>query len=435
MSIDSTLRDATPAREKACTPREVDRYRGVRTWTEHIVEPLAVEDTVIQTMPDVSPTKWHLAHTSWFFETFLLAPHLPDYRSPQPLFESLFNSYYNSVGEQFSRPNRGLLSRPTLDEVHAYRAAVDAAVAELITKGLLEDRSIREIFELGLQHEQQHQELMVTDLKHVLSQNGFSPESKEPVYRDRPAEERTEVPQLSWRSFPEAMREIGFVGDEFSFDNEGPRHRVFVADFQIASRPVTAGEYLEFIQDGGYQTHSLWLSEGWGKIRDEGWRAPLYWREDADGWTQFTLAGRRPIDHAEPVTHLSHFEADAYARWAGARLPTEFEWEIAAEEVPVEGRFAESDRFHPGPATGSAPLEQMYGDVWQWTQSAYGPYPGYAPAEGALGEYNGKFMSGQIVLRGGSIATPRGHVRPTYRNFWHPPTRFQFSGVRLARKS
>ncbi len=436
MTIDSTAIESIRAIAEGATESDLVRYRGIRTWTEHIVSPLAVEDTVVQTMPDVSPTKWHLAHTSWFFETFLLTPHLTGYRSPQPIFESLFNSYYNSVGAQFSRPERGLLSRPTLAEVLEYRRVIDVGIAQLIERGLLDNSACRAIFELGMRHEQQHQELMVTDLKHVLSQNLV-----EPIYRERADAPNSLVSPLEWIAFPEQVCEIGFdkSGDAeespFSFDNEGPRHRVLVGDFELATRPVTAGEYLAFIDDGGYRTHSLWLSEGWARVRDLGWQAPLYWREDDGAWTQFTLSGRRPIDRSEPVTHLSYFEADAFARWAGARLPTEFEWEVAAEDVPVEGRFAESNRFHPGPAPAGAPgLTQMYGDVWQWTQSAYGPYPGYAPAEGALGEYNGKFMSGQMVLRGGSIATPAGHVRPTYRNFWHPPTRFQFSGVRLARK-
>ena len=420
MSIETTV--SRPVRG---LETDLDRYRGVREWTEHIREPLEIEDYVIQTMPDVSPIKWHLAHTTWFFETFLLRPFLPGYQSSRPKFEYLFNSYYNSVGEQFSRPDRGMLSRPTVTEVIEYRRSVDAEMEKLCASDALSDRERRAIFELGLQHEQQHQELMITDLKHVLAANVL-----EPVYRSQEA--KTEAPSpLSFHEFDEGIREIGATGEGFFFDHEGPRHRVLVPAFALANRLTTAGEYLEFIEDGGYETAQHWLSEGWSTVRREGWRAPLYWRREESGWSHFTLSGRRAVDPHEPVVHLSYFEADAFATWAGKRLPTEFEWEAAAAEVTVAGRFALDGRVHPGPAAGEG-LQQLYGDVWEWTQSAYAAYPGYRPVEGALGEYNGKFMSGQMVLRGGSIASPADHLRATYRNFWPPATRFQFAGLRLA---
>ena len=432
----------TPETKTPVDRRATDlaRYRAVRDWTEHIVAPLEIEDRVVQTMPDVSPTKWHLAHTSWFFETFLLTPHLPGYRSPRPEFESLFNSYYNSVGTPFHRPSRGTLSRPTVAEVDAYRAAVDEGMTRWIEAGHLDDPSLRTIFETGLQHEQQHQELIVTDLKHVLAANVL-----EPVYRARSRTPATEPAPLGWVPFDEGIRSIGVPAaglpdGAFTFDNERATHRVFLESFELATRPVTAGEFIDFIEDGGYRTHSLWLSDGWSRVAEERWEAPLYWRKDDGAWTQFTLSGRRPVDRAEPVVHISHFEADAFARWAGhqwvgARLPTEFEWEVAAGGLPVAGRFADTELFHPAPAEAAAPdrLVQMFGDVWEWTASPYTAYPGFRTADGALGEYNGKFMSGPMVLRGGSIASPPGHLRATYRNFWHPSTRFQFAGLRLAR--
>ena len=420
MSIETTV--SRPVRG---LETDLERYRGVREWTEHIREPLEVEDYVIQTMPDVSPIKWHLAHTTWFFETFLLRPFLAGYQTSQPKFEYLFNSYYNSLGEQFSRPDRGTLSRPTVAEVVEYRRSVDAAMTQLCESDVLADPERRAIFELGLQHEQQHQELMLTDLKHVLAANIL-----EPVYRSQDATTPAPAP-LSFSEFDEGIREIGSTGEGFSFDHEGPRHRVLVPAFALANRLTTAGEYLEFIEDGGYENPQHWLSEGWSTVRREGWQAPLYWQREEPGWTHFTLSGRRAVDPHEPIAHLSYYEADAFATWAGKRLPTEFEWETAAADIEVAGRFALDGRVHPGPASGEG-LQQMYGDVWEWTQSAYAAYPGYRPVEGALGEYNGKFMSGQMVLRGGSIATPADHLRASYRNFWPPATRFQFAGLRLA---
>ncbi|HEY3268474.1 MAG TPA: ergothioneine biosynthesis protein EgtB [Armatimonadota bacterium] len=406
------------------------RYSEVRRFTERLCEPLETEDYVIQSMPDVSPAKWHLAHTSWFFETFVLKPTLPDYRSPHPQYDYLFNSYYNAVGERHPRANRGLLSRPTVAEVYRYRAHVDhhmRAILECLDAGRLAD--LAPIVTLGLHHEQQHQELIVTDIKHVLAENPL-----QPVYRQPAGEAPSETAEMEWIGFPEALASIGHEGGGFAFDNEGPRHREFLEGFRLASRLVTNAEYLAFIEDGGYRQPKHWLSPGWNAARDAGWQAPLYWKRLDGRWHHFTLGGMRPVDESEPVCHVSYYEADAYARWAGARLPTEAEWERAACGVPVDGSFVESGRFHPAPAKAGRPggLSQMFGDVWQWTRSSYSPYPGYAPDDGALGEYNGKFMCGQYVLRGGSCATPRSHIRATYRNFFPPDARWQFTGIRLA---
>lgn len=410
----------------------VERYKQVRSFTEQLCEPLATEDYVIQSMPDVSPTKWHLAHVTWFWETFLLSPALSGYKSLHPQYAYLFNSYYNTLGERHCRPKRGLISRPTVKETYEYRRYVDEHVL-----GLLEGVDGRQLAELtpiitlGLHHEQQHQELMVTDIKHVLSCNPLYP-----AYLPR-AIAASSVPPMEWISFPEGVYWVGYEGKGFSFDNEGPRHRQFVQPFQLASRLVTNGEYLDFMQDGGYESPLLWLSEGWAKVRAEEWKAPLYW-ENIDGrWMVMTLSGLREVDKAEPVCHVSYYEADAYARWAGARLPTEAEWEVAVQDVPVKGNFVESGLFHPAPlnvaATGGK-LAQMYGDVWEWTQSSYSPYPGFRPAAGAVGEYNGKFMCNQYVLRGGSCATSLSHIRPTYRNFFPADAQWQFMGIRLAQE-
>ncbi|MEM7479659.1 MAG: ergothioneine biosynthesis protein EgtB [Acidobacteriota bacterium] len=423
----------------------LDRYRQVRAWTETLCEPLATEDYVVQSMADASPAKWHLAHTTWFFETFLLAPHVAQYRSPDERFNFLFNSYYNSVGAQHARPDRGLLSRPTVDEVYAYRHHVDDSMAELIAT-LGDDEpatTLRGLLEVGLNHEQQHQELMLTDVKHMLSRNPL-----QPAYG--PAAEAggaaANAPgEARWTAFEEGLYAIGedAGSDGFAFDNEGPRHRAFVEAFELADRPVTNGEYLEFMADGGYQRPEFWLSDGWATVRAGNWRAPLYWHSTEDGWRRFSLSGDGPIDPGEPVCHISLYEADAYARWAGGRLPTEAEWEIAAERVfgrprargenAPDGNFAESRLFHPRPLPAGSAHGQMLGDVWEWTRSAYSPYPGYRPPAGALGEYNSKFMNNQTVLRGGSCATPRSHIRTTYRNFFPPAARWQFSGLRLAR--
>jgi ergothioneine biosynthesis protein EgtB len=413
--------------------RLLRRYRDVRALTEDLAAPLAAEDQVVQTMADVSPTKWHRAHTAWFFETLLLKPRLAGYREVHPAYAYLFNSYYESIGPQFHRPSRGLLSRPTVAEVGAYRAHVDAAMERLVETADADTwREIAPLIELGLNHEQQHQELLLTDIKHVLSCNPL-----DPVYRDDlPAPSGT-APAQGWIEVEGGLREIGHDGDGFAYDNEGPRHAVYVAPFRLATRPVTNGEYLEFVADGGYRTAAHWLFEGWQTVRDEGWEAPSYWRRDGDRWLEFTLGGVRSLDLEAPVSHLSYFEADAFATWAGARLPTEAEWELAAAGLPPEGNLLEAGRLQPGaPETAaSGPPgrpRQVFGDVWEWTGSAYAPYPGYRPPRGAVGEYNGKFMCGQMVLRGGSCVTPPGHIRATYRNFFPPDARWQVSGLRLA---
>jgi len=407
------------------------QYRAVRRATEALCEPLEAEDYVIQSMPDASPAKWHLAHTSWFFETFVLTEHLSDYRPFHPQFAVLFNSYYNAVGPRWPRPRRGLLSRPTVADVFRYRAHVDqrmAALFEAPATDLL--RRVADVVVLGLHHEQQHQELLLTDLKHALAANPLRPAYREVV---PPAEA---APPLAWHTVPSGVLSIGRDGTGFAFDNESPRHRVFVEDFQLASRPVTNGEFLAFLADGGYERPELWLSDGWAARQEQGWNAPLYWEPEGGGWVAMTLGGLRPIDPNEPVCHVSYYEADAFARWAGARLPTEAEWEVAAAEFLVAGHFVEGGFYHPvAPAAADdrGPLVKLYGDVWQWTASAYAGYPGYAPASGALGEYNGKFMCNQLVLRGASCATPRSHARRTYRNFFPPDARWQFTGIRLAR--
>ena len=408
------------------------RYRTVRTATEQLAVVLSAEDCAIQSMPDASPVKWHLAHTSWFFETFLLAPHLPGYRVFHPAFRMLFNSYYNGIGEKHPRPRSGLLSRPSLEEVRAYRAHVDAAMTELMDRGV-PSSSVDALIELGLNHEQQHQELILTDVLHMLSCNPLKPAyapSREA------ADFAIEAPSLAWIEFDEGIADIGHDGSAFAFDNESPRHRQFVNAFSLASRAVTNGEYLAFVDDGGYRRPELWLSEGWDWLAANSIDAPLYWQQDGNAWLEFGLHGLSPLYAGAPVCHLSLFEADAYARWAGARLPTEAEWEVAASGHPVEGNFIESGSLAPRPADASAAApSQLFGDVWEWSQSAYAPYRGYRPATGAIGEYNGKFMVNQYVLRGGSCVSPRSHLRATYRNFFPASARWQFTGIRLARDS
>jgi ergothioneine biosynthesis protein EgtB len=381
-----------------------ERYSEVRAATEALTSGLSAEDCQVQSMPDVSPAKWHLAHTTWFFETFLLLPMLEGYRPLDPAFAVLFNSYYVGVGERHPRPSRGLLTRPSLDEVHAYRRHVDAAMRRLMETAA--EPAWAWLVELGCQHEQQHQELILMDIQHVLSCNPL-----EPAYpRPDPAGEPSAP--LAWCDHPGGLCEIGHGGDGFAFDNEGPRHRVWVEPFAVANRLVTAGEYLGFIEDGGYRRPELWLSDGWTTVEAQGWQAPLYWDKSGGQWTRFTLAGRRQVTPSEPVCHVSYYEAEAYARWAGARLPSEAEWELAAAD----------------PA-----MVQLYGTAWQWTASPYVGYPGYVPPKGAVGEYNGKFMINQQVLRGGSLATPAGHSRATYRNFFPPAARWLFGGIRLAK--
>jgi ergothioneine biosynthesis protein EgtB len=402
------------------------RYRAIRAATEALAAPLSPEDCAIQSMPDASPVKWHLAHTSWFFETFVLEPHVPGYRVYDAAFRVLFNSYYNAVGDKHPRPQRGLLSRPSLDAVRAYRAHVDAAMAALLARTEPSSR-LGGLIELGLNHEQQHQELILTDVKHMLSCNPLKPAYAPARVVDDPAS----AAALDWIAFDEGLIEIGHDGAGFAFDNETPRHRQYLERFALASRPVTNAEYAAFVADGGYRHAELWLSEGWDWLNANGIATPLYWEDGSSGPRQFTLQGMLPLEGDAPVCHVSLFEADAYARWAGARLPTEAEWELAAATVPVEGRFAEDGALRPRPARRVAPLAQLFGDVWEWTCSA--PYPGFRPAAGAIGEYNGKFMCNQYVLRGGSCATPRSHIRVTYRNFFPAAARWQFSGIRLAR--
>ncbi len=461
---DHSVASPTPFPADAADLRQ--RFDSVRAFTESLASPLELEDYVIQSMPDVSPAKWHLAHTSWFFERFVLFELVPAYRFPHPQYDYLFNSYYNTVGPQHCRPQRGLLSRPTVEQVYEYRRYIDGRVRRLIESA--DDDLLRKLIQritIGLHHEQQHQELMLTDIKHVFSTNPLLPtyahdpglrcaqpsaseHSTSAHHTPKPRAARNEAPDPAerpapprWTSYPGGVHEIGSDGDGFHFDHEGPRHRVLLEPFALADRPVTNAEFLAFVDDGGYERHELWLSMGWATVKEQGWRMPFYWYRDAERWMQFTLNGPRPLAMDEPVCHLSYFEADAFARWTGARLPTEAEWEVAAASQPVLGNLADSGRFHPAPidaaddATDAGPLRQCFGDVWEWTASAYAAYPGYRPLPGALGEYNGKFMCNQYVLRGGSCATPPGHIRPTYRNFFPPDARWQITGLRLARSA
>ena len=406
------------------------RYLAVRAATVNLCAPLAIEDHVVQSMPDASPAKWHLGHTSWFFEEFVLARAVADYRPLHEPYRYLFNSYYNAVGPMHCRAARGLLSRPTVAEVMAYRAAVDERLTALLDAGSLPEE-LQEVLTLGLEHERQHQELLLTDIKHLFSLNPLLP-----AYRERPRSQQLRAAPLRHLGFEGGITGIGYAGTGFCFDNELPRHRALLAPFRLANRPATNGEYLQFVRAGGYEDPRLWLSDGWSLARREQWQRPLYWSPSLE--EEFTLTGMRELDPEGPLCHLSYYEADAFARWAGARLPTESEWEFAAGTVPLTGSFVERREWHPQaavtPVAGSHPdtLLQMFGDLWQWTQSAYAPYPGYSPAAGALGEYNGKFMINQLVLRGGSCATPREHIRVSYRNFFPPAARWQFSGVRLA---
>ncbi|HXY37450.1 MAG TPA: ergothioneine biosynthesis protein EgtB [Planctomycetaceae bacterium] len=407
-----------------------ERYSQTRAFTERLCQPLAVEDFVVQSMPDASPTRWHLAHTAWFFENFVLTRWEADYRPANADFQFLFNSYYNSVGEAFPRARRGLLTRPTVAEVFQYRHAVDERVLRLLHSPRDDSPEMANVVELGINHEQQHQELTLTDIKHAYSCNPLFP-----AFRKLPIGPCTKNPRpVSWSTFDGGVVEIGHAARTFAFDNERPRHKSFLQPFEIGNRLVTNGEFLNFMKDGGYRRPELWLSLGWATVREQQWGAPLYWVERDGNWQEFTLGGLCRLNVDEPACHISYFEADAFARWAGARLPTEAEWEHAAAKVDLKGSFVESDRYHPAPDNGDdAGLAQMYGEVWQWTASPYTPYPGYVPPAGALGEYNGKFMCNQYVLRGGSCATPASHMRATYRNFFPPEARWQFTGIRLAR--
>ncbi len=407
------------------------RFEAVRRDSERLTANLTAEDQSIQSMPDVSPTKWHLAHTTWFFETFVLRPLDPGYRVFDPAFAYLFNSYYEAAGPRHPRPERGLLSRPTVEVVGAYRDHVGAAIARLVEHAPEPVwQQAAPLIELGFHHEQQHQELILMDIKHVFSMNPLSPSYQAP----QPQIAAPAV-ALAWLDFPGGLVEIGHQGGGFAFDNEGPRHKVWLEPFRLASRPVTCGEFLDFIEEGGYRRPELWLSDGWATVQAQAWEAPLYWRREDGGWSIFTLGGRRRLNPAEPVCHVSFYEADAYAKWAGKRLPTEAEWESAAAEVAVVGNFADRGLFHPTADNSAAEpqgLRQMFGDVWEWTASPYTPYPRFRAAAGAIGEYNGKFMCNQMVLRGGAAVTPAGHIRATYRNFFPPSARWAFSGLRLA---
>jgi ergothioneine biosynthesis protein EgtB len=418
--------------------RLIAQFRKVRNFSAHLCRNLEPEDCVVQSMPDVSPTKWHLAHTSWFFETFVVKVWMPRYRSEVPQYAYLFNSYYNAAGDMHRRDLRGLISRPTVSETFRFRESIDDCVIKLLEEAddaLFEE--MEPVLVLGLHHEQQHQELLITDIKHVFAQNPLHP-----VFAEAALETANgPVSPQRFVEFEEETVLIGHEGAGFSYDNEGPRHRALVPACSLSNRLITNGEYLAFMEAGGYTRPEFWLSLGWTTVNEQRWQAPLYWVQRDGGWWNFTLSGFRPVNESEPVTHISYFEADAYANWDGARLPTEFEWERAASRLPIEGNFVDDQRFHPAPIgagppsgqEGASALQQMFGDVWEWTRSAYLPYPGYRAVPGALGEYNGKFMCNQMVLRGGSCATSRDHVRATYRNFFQPEKRWQFTGIRLAR--
>jgi ergothioneine biosynthesis protein EgtB len=435
-AVATTHRAATAhprSREDPRARQLLARFREVRDFSAKLSEGLAPEDCVVQSMPEVSPTKWHLAHTTWFFETFILKKFVAGYHDAVPDYAYLFNSYYNAAGAMHRRDLRGLISRPTVDQTKKYRTSIDADIAELVSSaGEKLFREIEPVLILGIHHEQQHQELLITDVKHVFAQNPLFP-----VFRPRKIENgNLDLQSAKFVEFDEATVEIGHDGRGFAYDNEGPRHRALILPFALANRLITNGEYLEFINDNGYSRPEFWLSLGWTTVNEQNWRAPLYWIERDGEWWNFTLSGLRKIGLNEPVTHISYFEADAYANWAGARLPTEFEWERAAAKIDIDGNFVESERFHPTPLDESAIEKQpaqMFGDVWEWTRSSYAPYPGYRAEPGALGEYNGKFMCNQYVLRGGSCATSQTHIRKSYRNFFQPDKRWQFTGIRLAR--
>jgi len=408
--------------DSATTEILSDRFHHVRSTTLSLIADLQPEDTVVQTMPDVSPSKWHLAHVTWFFERFVLEPTLSNYTRFDEQFHYLFNSYYYTAGDMHARPQRGLLSRPTLSEVLDYRSHVDTAMLQLLqTRG--DDETISAVTKLGLNHEQQHQELLLTDIKHVFSCNPLKPAVRRSL---------AQAPGASTSSYAFTQGKIGIhrvgaAGEDFFFDNETPRHDALLHEHQIGDRLITNGEYRSFIKDGGYSTAELWLSDGWATIREQGWRRPLYWDESLE--TEFTLGGMREIIEDAPVCHVSYYEADAFARWAGARLPTEFEWELAAGEQRVAGNLLDSGCWHPVAGDTS----QFFGDVWEWTSSPYAPYPGFRPLAGSLGEYNGKFMCNQVTVRGGSCVTAADHIRASYRSFFYPDARWQFLGIRLAK--
>ncbi|MGB7367315.1 MAG: ergothioneine biosynthesis protein EgtB [Methylovirgula sp.] len=406
----------------------ISLYRTVRETSRSLSARLSDADATVQSMPDASPTKWHLAHTTWFFETMVLVPRLSCYRLFDESFGFLFNSYYDTIGARQPRPKRGLITRPSLEVIYDYRTHVDAAVERLLCDAPSPD--LAELIELGCHHEQQHQELLLTDILHLFAQNPLLPAYKDPgpIAVDPNADQT-----LGYKSVQGGVVEIGHNGEGFAFDCEGPRHSVFLEPFRLADRLISNQEWIEFIRDGGYDNPLLWLSEGWARARSENWTMPLYWDKRDDEYWAMTLRGAQPIDPAAPVCHVGYFEADAFATWARRRLPTEAEWEHAAGDVSQTGNFLESGRLRPKPAVkATGEVRQMFGDVWEWTRSAFSPYPRFRAAEGAIGEYNGKFMCGQFVLRGGSCVTAADHVRPTYRNFFPPDARWQFSGLRLA---
>lgn len=408
----------------------IEKFNRIRTFTEEITDPLEIEDYVIQVAENASPAKWHLAHTTWFFETFLLEKELEDYDPIHPQYSYLFNSYYLQTGVPHCRARRGNISRPTVKQVFEYRESINEHVINLIENAT--DEQYEEwgpIIEIGIHHEQQHQELLMTDLKYMFSQNPLNFAYKKV---DRPKVKS--VLELTWSSFKEGVYEVGHKDNDFGYDNEFPRHKTYIHDFELANRLVTNAEFIEFIESGAYGEPKWWLDEGFSTVRDDGWKAPLHWKKKDGEWWQFTLSGMEKVDPNEPVTHMSYYEADAFARWKGYRLPTEEEWEVAAESLKIEGNFADAGHLQPiALQNAKEGLQQMFGEVWQWTQSAYSPYPGYEPLPGALGEYNGKFMCNQYVLRGGSCATSKSHFRKTYRNFFHANERWQFTGIRLAR--
>jgi len=408
-------------------------YLLIRKESEDICRPLEIEDYGIQTMPDVSPPKWHLAHTSWFFETFILKPYAKNHIAYHPQYEYLFNSYYQQVGAMHPRPERGLLSRPTVEEVYAYRHHIDKLMCDLLseTEHKNSDEIIRRSI-IGLQHEQQHQELLLTDIKHIFAANPLKP-----IYREFVSPAVRSVGKLGWYKQPAGLYQVGHSGDSFAFDNESPQHKVYLESYQIASRLTTNEEYLAFIKAGGYQNPAYWLSDGWRTVQTQKWQQPLYWSLEDEHWFEFSLAGLRPLDLTAPVSHVSFYEACAYACWQQKRLATEMEWEVVAKNEEIKGNFRESAILQPiAPEkideSEKSGMTQLFGDLWEWTQSSYSAYPGYQAAAGALGEYNGKFMSNQFILRGGSCVTSRDHVRASYRNFFYPADRWQYTGIRLA---
>jgi ergothioneine biosynthesis protein EgtB len=421
--LNVVLTETEPKTESASLGQRLFETRALST---ELARPLSDEDQVVQAMDDASPTKWHLAHTTWFFEAFLLKRFLPGYSVFDERFEYCFNSYYESVGPRHPRPKRGLLTRPSAEGVRAYRAFVDSALDRLFDTALSPEAAA--LIELGINHEQQHQELLLTDILAL-----FAAEPLKPAYREgSPGVSASDAAPLEFVSFDGGIFEVGHDGRGFAYDNEGPRHEELIRPFKLANRCITNAEWRQFIDDGGYARPVLWLADGWNTVKSQEWRGPLYVEEAEGGMMQMSLLGFRPVDPAAPVTHVSYYEADAFARWAGYRLPTEFEWEVAAGSVPLQGRTLGAGHLRPMPASRSAGLAQMFGDVWEWTGSAYLPYPGFRPEPGAVGEYNGKFMCNQFVLRGGSCVTPEGHVRRTYRNFFYPHQRWQFTGLRLA---